>query len=304
MSQLLIKRNTLLVSIIITVGVVLYGIYFGYTTYQKLQSTEKELDITIKTSQEAIQLLEEDKNSRIAENKILLEENESIKDFLTTEQKKNLDLEKDKRQNERQIDTLEKLTTLDPELLKKYSKVFFLSENYNPPQLRDIEEKYKIRADKDLQILKEVAPFLQDMLDDANKDGVNLRVISAYRSFETQQQLKSGYVTTYGSGANQFSADQGYSEHQLGTTLDFGTPEVQGAYLSFEKTLAFDWLMKNAHEYGFVLSYPKGNSYYQYEPWHWRFVGRDLAEDLYDDKKSFYQLDQREIDSYLLKIFD
>ncbi len=52
------------------------------------------------------------------------------------------------------------------------------------------------------------------------------------------------------------------------------------------------------------MSYPKSNIYYQYEPWHWRFVGEDLAEDLHDDKKNFYELDQREIDKYLIKIFD
>ena len=52
------------------------------------------------------------------------------------------------------------------------------------------------------------------------------------------------------------------------------------------------------------MSYPKGNSYYVYEPWHWRFVGKELADDLYDENKKFYELDQREIDEYLLKIFD
>ena len=74
--------------------------------------------------------------------------------------------------------------------------------------------------------------------------------------------------------------------------------------MSFEKTPAFTWLKENAHDYGFILSYPKGNLYYQYEPWHWRFVGEDLAEDLFEDGKEFYELDQREIDEYLVDIFD
>lgn len=270
-----------------------YGSYFSYTTHKTLNTTEQALQ----TSQDTLSQLEN-------KLRILTQENENLNGILTDEQKKNLDLEKDAQRNEKKIDTLEKLTTIDPELLKKYSKVFFLSENYTPPKLRDIREEYKITPDKDLKILRDVYPFLNNMLRDAEDDGINLRVISAFRSFEQQTTLKSGYTFTYGSGANQFSADQGYSEHQLGTTVDFGTPEITGAYLSFENSPAFDWLQNNAHKYGFIMSYPKGNQYYQYEPWHWRFVGEDLADDLYDDGKSFYELDQREIDKYLIKIFD
>ncbi len=268
--------------------------YFSYSLYKKSQFN---FDTALNISNETITAL----NERIT---ILTEENKELSTFLTEGEKKNLELEREKRRNEREIDKLEKLTTIDPELLKKYSKVFFLSENYSPPEVEDVKEEYKITPGKDLQILEDVEPFLHDMLEDANEESINLRVISAYRSFETQMQLKSNYVTTYGSGANQFSADQGYSEHQLGTTVDFGTPEVTGAYMSFENTTAFTWLKLNAHKYGFILSYPSGNSYYQYEPWHWRFVGKELADDLFDDKKSFYELDQREIDKYLLEIFD
>lgn len=274
-----------------------YGSFFSYTTYNELQSTKKQLTSMIQASKDAIFQLENKLN-------LLTLENQSLTNILTDEQKKNLDLEKDVKKSEKKIDTLEKLTTIDPELLKKYSKVFFLSENYTPPKLADVREEYKIIPDKDIKILRDVYPFLNNMLQDAEDEGIDLRVISGYRSFEEQTVLKSGYSVKYGTGANQFSADQGYSEHQLGTTVDFGTPEVTGAFLSFENSLAFVWLQDNAHKYGFILSYPKGNQYYQYEPWHWRFVGEDLAEDLYDQSKSFYELDQREIDEYLIKIFD
>jgi LAS superfamily LD-carboxypeptidase LdcB len=265
--------------------------------YTKFINLQKELSITSQTSQESTTILQNQINE-------LTQKNEELMSVLTEEQKKNLDLEKLKRKNERKIDTLEKLTTLDPELLKKYSKVFFLSENYSPSKLTEIPEEFRIKEDKDLQILEEVEPFLTKLLEDAQNDGVHLRVISAYRSFDEQKSLKSNYTTTYGVGANKFSADQGYSEHQLGTTVDFGTPEVTGAYMSFEKTEAFIWLKDNAYKYGFIMSYPHDNTYYQYEPWHWRFVGEDLAEDLHDDNKNFYELDQREIDEYLLEIFD
>ena len=286
----------ILLSLVLVTGIG-YTSFVSYTTYREIKNTQSNFQNTSDISNITIELFQ----NKITE---LIEENKELTSFLTEGEKKNLELEREKRRNEREIDKLEKLTTIDPELLKKYSKVFFLSENYSPPDLEDIKEEYKITPNKDLKILEEVEPFLHDMLEDANEEGINLRVISAYRSFETQMQLKSNYVTTYGSGANQFSADQGYSEHQLGTTVDFGTPEVPGAYMSFEKTTAFEWLKANAHKYGFILSYPSGNSYYQYEPWHWRFIGTDLADDLFDDEKSFYELDQREIDKYLIKIFD
>lgn len=274
-----------------------YGGYMFYQTNQELLKTKLTLSQTTQDFTNQITDLQ-----NIITN--LTQENQNVTDILTEQQRANLDLERVKEKNEQKIDTLEKLTTIDPELLKKYSKVFFLSENYIPPKLKDINERYKIKPEKDLKVLKNISRYLEDMLDDADDDGVNLRIISAYRSFETQTKLKSNYTVTYGTGANQFSADQGYSEHQLGTTVDFGTPEVQGALLAFENTLAFSWLQKNAYKYGFILSYPKGNAYYQYEPWHWRFVGEDLAQDLHDDNKNFYELDQRQIDKYLIKIFD
>lgn len=292
-------RPGLQVSIYIVGGILLVGgIFYGtHITRVYIQNLNKEHEAEKEAVNQTLLALQAD----IAK---LTEENINLNNILTEEQKRVIDLEKEKRRDDKKIDTLEKLTTIDPELLKKYSKVFFLSENYTPPDLEDIKTEYKISSDKKLQILEDVEPYLHRLLRAANQDDVDLKVISAYRSFDQQESLKSTYTTTYGSGANAFSADQGYSEHQLGTTVDFGTTQVTGAYMSFEKTSAFVWLQKNAHEYGFILSYPKGNAYYQYEPWHWRFVGENLAEDLYDDGKQFYELDQRDIDKYLIDIFE
>jgi len=129
-------------------------------------------------------------------------------------------------------------------------------------------------------------------------------VLSGYRSFEDQNILKQHYTVQYGTGANTFSADQGYSEHQLGTTVDFTTTELGNNIEDIDGTKAFEWLEDNAYKYGFVMSYPKDNIYYQYEPWHWRFVGKDLARYLDRKNKSFYDLEQREIDEYITTLFD
>jgi LAS superfamily LD-carboxypeptidase LdcB len=203
------------------------------------------------------------------------------------------------------IGALDKLSRTDPELLKKYSKVFFLSENYEPAKVSDIDSKYAFEEGKALQVHSSVKPYLEAMLEAINGAGIETKVVSAYRSFGTQGQLKNSYKVTYGAGtANSFSAEQGYSEHQLGTTVDFTTPEVGGSLVNFQKSTAYSWLLDNAHRYGFVLSYPDNNAFYTYEPWHWRFVGVALATKLHREKIYFYDLDQREIDTYLINIFD
>lgn len=203
------------------------------------------------------------------------------------------------------VSDLQKLSKTDPQLLAKYSKVFFLNENYAPERLTAIPDDYKYSDGKAVSIQSDVWPHLKALIDDAKKANINLYISSGYRSFAEQKNLKSDYKVVYGAGtANQFSADQGYSEHQLGTALDFLTSGIGGDLDSFEGTPAHAWLVANAYRYGFILSYPKDNQYYQYEPWHWRYVGIKLATNLKTQGKNFYDLDQREIDKYLINIFE
>lgn len=230
----------------------------------------------------------------------------NLKSVLEQEQEKNNSLKDELSGIGDAVKGLEKLSITDKELLKKYSKVYFLNEHYVPISLSSIDEDLVNKKGQNLQIHSNVLPYLEDLISEANsEEGLALQALSAYRSFGTQSALKANYTLTYGAGtANQFSADQGYSEHQLGTTLDFTTKALNGNLVGFEKTPEYNWLKENAHKYGFILSYPQGNTYYKFEPWHWRYVGVDLATRLYDDNMNFYDLDQRIIDSYLAKIFD
>ena len=232
-------------------------------------------------------------------------ENTVLNDSLRTE-KANNDFFQGQIQNiAGTVGVLEKLSKTDPELLKKYSKVYFLNENYIPPKLTDIDQKYLNIKEKPQQIHAEVWPHLQKLLETAQMDGLTLQIISAYRSFGTQATLKSSYKVTYGAGtANKFSADQGYSEHQLGTTVDFTTPTIGNSFVGFDKTNEYKWLIANAYKYGFTMSYPKENTYYAFEPWHFRFVGVALATKLHEQNTYFYALDQRDIDQYLVNFFD
>lgn len=289
------SSKKLVTSLLFAITILVLFIAFGYYKYYVLG---KELESTKITFGDRVTNLE----TYISNLEL---ERTSLTDALTAEQEKNIGLERRVEELDDSLDELNKLSRIDPELLKKYSKVFFLSEHYEPTRLATITNKYLFNEDDEEKINSKVWPFLRKLLDEAEEDGIDLKVLSGYRSFATQSTIKAQYKVTYGAGtANQFSAEQGYSEHQLGTTVDF-TNETAGAGLNgFQNTPAFEWLTKNAHKYGFVLSYPPGNTYYQYEPWHWRFVGVDLASDLKEDEKYFYDLDQRDIDKYLINIFD
>ena len=234
----------------------------------------------------------------------VVKENGSLYEALFSEQQKNQAFAKQISDIASTVGTLDKLSKTDPELLQKYSKVYFLNEHYRPEKLTLINENLTFKSEKEQYVHTSVWPYLRRMVEDVNEDGLTLRVLSAFRSFDSQVSIKNGYKITYGTGANQFSADQGYSEHQLGTTIDFTTENTGTLLPSFENTDEYKWLTNNAYRYGFILSYPKGNVYYQYEPWHWRFVGVVLATKLHDERGNFYDLDQRDINPYLINIFD
>ncbi len=306
----LTKHALPLIALLLAVGVAL-----GVLLYNAHKSTLEMEARFSNESAERTQVLAV-RDARITELETILTETKSLLEETLSERdelEEDLDDEKDRNEDfEDQIEkigstvgTLDKLAKTDPELLQKYSKVYFLNEHYVPPKVVEISNKYVYREGGDPEFFHGQAyPFFKEMVEDALQDGVKLWVVSAFRSFDEQRALKGAYTVMYGSGANTFSADQGYSEHQLGTTIDFTTENRAGALDGFEATPAYTWLLKNAYKYGFVLSYPKGNAYYVFEPWHWRFVGTELAEDLYDDEKFFYDMEQREIDTYLVSIFD
>ena len=293
-----------LVVILALIGALIYG----YTVYSELRTT---LSSELKTTKET--LAERDEKLITTEALVQItrqelassEENGAeLLNLLNDEKDRNEEFEDRIDDLTGTVGKLDKLSKTDPELLIKYSRVYFLNENYIPEKIEKINSEFLVKKEEPEYINAKVADRLSDLLEDAKEDGVDLLVLSGYRSFDEQMSLKSAYTTTYGSGANALSADQGYSEHQLGTTIDFTTSLIGASLSGFENTTSYTWLQNNAYKYGFVISYPKENIYYIFEPWHWRFVGEKLAKDLHDDKGFFYGMDQREIDKYLISIFD
>ncbi len=280
------------------------ALFYAYKYYElkMAYTTEHEANATL--NYQIGEFLDKLKASNTA-NIELGSQIDDLKTLLEARTAENQTKEQQVQQLSTTVSTLDKLTKTDKELLEKYSSVYFLNENYVPASLSPIEPFFLNRPTKPEQILSGIGQHLNDLLNAAKKDNTPLQILSAYRSFGTQAALKTGYKVTYGAGtANSFSADQGYSEHQLGTAVDFTTPVTAATLVGFDKTTSYTWLTAHAYEYGFILSYPKGNTHFVFEPWHWRYVGIELAKKLHDENKYFYDLDQRDIDTYLIKFFD
>lgn len=278
--------------IMLIVVAVIGGLF--YFQYQDLNSLKKQMSYSSELASQRMAILEE----------TLATTSRELSQKLRDQQNQSIAMQDNLSGLSGTLGTLEKLSKTDRELLQKYSKVYFLSDNFVPLELANIAENYLYDKLKPQQFHAAALPFLERMLKQASLD-LSIKIVSGYRSFGTQSTLKNGYLVTYGSGANQFSADQGYSEHQLGTAVDITTDDLKPSLdVKFEETPTFVWLNNNAFKYGFILSYPKNNKYYQYEPWHWRFVGVNLAKRLHQDGINFSDMDQRTIDSYLVNIFD
>jgi D-alanyl-D-alanine carboxypeptidase len=136
----------------------------------------------------------------------------------------------------------------------------------------------------------EAAAALQHMFADYHaQSGSQLTVVSPYRSYTTQVSVYNSWVSRLGQAqADRQSARPGYSEHQTGLAVDIDTATNQG----FGATPAGSWLAQNSWKYGFIVRYQQGQDSvtgYEYEPWHFRYVGIPLATEL--QKEGFPSLE-------------
>jgi zinc D-Ala-D-Ala carboxypeptidase len=133
----------------------------------------------------------------------------------------------------------------------------------------------------------EARSAFESMRKEALKQNIDLVAFSTYRDFARQKELYNGYVAKDGQeAADRYSARPGYSEHQTGLAFDIGEAgqEEHWASASFGDTKGGKWLAENAHNYGFILRYPKGSESitgYMHESWHYRYVGKKAAAEIY-----------------------
>ncbi|MFC5465233.1 M15 family metallopeptidase [Lederbergia graminis] len=168
------------------------------------------------------------------------------------------------------------------------NKQFKLPDNYSPKDLvyPNVRFIFSEKVDK-RKMRKEAATALEKMFAGAEVDGILLAGASGYRSQATQTILYNNYVKRDGKeAADRYSARPGHSEHQTGLTMDVSGSDGKCAVQDcFGGTPEAEWIAEHAHEYGFIVRYPKGKEHitgYQYEPWHIRYVGLDIAKEIYE----------------------
>jgi D-alanyl-D-alanine carboxypeptidase len=140
---------------------------------------------------------------------------------------------------------------------------------------------------EEMHISKKISGSLEQMVGAAKQQAVDLMLASGYRSEAYQRQLYNGYVKSDGQAyADISSARPGTSEHQTGLAVDFDdskrTCETQQC---FGDTPAGKWLAQNAYKYGFIMRYTADKQSvtgYEYEPWHFRYVGKELSTEMHN----------------------
>ena len=172
------------------------------------------------------------------------------------------------------------------DLLVLVNKQYKLPSSYAPKDLVKAS-KSGIRRGENYYLRSIVIPDLTKMINDAKSEGVDLCIVSGYRSYQTQIDTYNYWLKMNNGNTSlvdTFSARAGHSQHQLGTAIDFSTNEI-GDKLGdeFSNTRASKWLYQNAHKYGFVISYPKGYENitgYKHESWHYRYIGVENAKSM------------------------
>ena len=152
------------------------------------------------------------------------------------------------------------------------NKYYNLDEEYEP-ELVNVKNWYSYGEQK---VTEEVYDQFILMFDAAKEEDLTLIINDSFRSYETQKKTHKLY-------GDAIAARAGASEHNTGLAIDIVTYGADGD--DFDQTKEFEWLSKNAHKYGFILRYPKDKEYltgYDYESWHYRYLGRDLATKVYE----------------------
>lgn len=164
-------------------------------------------------------------------------------------------------------------------LVNKYHQ---LPRDYIPGDLEMIAPDYNAST---LILRQPARVYFEAMCQAASRDGIVLKAISTFRSFLYQNQVyyknwqEEVPLEVYQAERDKVSARAGHSEHQTGLAVDINDLEE-----TFADTLEGRWLADHSYEFGFILRYPRGKEYitgYNYEPWHFRYVGAELARELY-----------------------
>lgn len=295
---------TIVIILVLTVGGFSLYKYIEYRNSNvfkllELGYTKEEVPIIekkIKKMDAILSMKHEDKLTEIIEQTYFMEKN--LSRYLSYQKKNtkkdmsdivasvNTDTDRPFYTNTKDTDMSKK----DLILVNKYYKI---SKDIEAPTVVTISNKY---AYANNQIKEDIYPYFKEMCESALTENIKLIANSGYRSYESQEKIYKAYEDSKGSEyADQYAAKQGFSEHQTGLTIDIiavGTNRN-----TFEASPAFAWLQEHAAEFGFILRFPKGKEHltgYEYESWHYRYVGKDVAQKIkklditFDEYYAFY----------------
>lgn len=162
------------------------------------------------------------------------------------------------------------------------NKYYYIEEDYVPNDLESINRKYAL---SNMRLVKPAREAFEELSKKAQEEDLNIIAMSSYRSYSYQVNLYNRYVKKDGKeAADTYSGRPGHSEHQTGLAVDVYN-KVED-YTDFEITKEFEWMQQHAHEYGFILRFPKNKENetgYRYESWHYRYVGKEIASYIHDN---------------------
>ena len=289
------KIIIILSSIIVVIFIILMVFLFNTNSKDK----DKDKDIDNVKDNESTEKVKEKEDNEFSKLSYYKEENLdryksyetnnpnlSIEDIVT---KVNLNLDKEIYTDTRPS------TNLNTNYLL-VNKFNYLDSNYIPENLELLDNSY---AKSGIYLVKEAKDNIERLISDAKNDGMNIRVISAYRSYSYQENLYNNYVKNDGvENADTYSARPGYSEHQTGLVVDI--TRAFDDFNNFENTNEYNWMLENAHNYGFILRYPKDKediTTYSFEAWHYRYVGVELAQKIKASNLTFDEYYVRYLES-------
>lgn len=193
------------------------------------------------------------------------------------------------------LDSIER----DPSVEILVNKEYHLTESDIPDDLVTVEVDTILDNPEVNQLRSVAADALKEMFLAAEEDSFKLYARSGYRSYQTQVQLFEANVEKHGEEkAATFSARPGESEHQTGLVMDVTAESVDYQLTEeFGETIEGVWVAENAHRFGFIVRYPKDKeeiTQYIYEPWHLRYIGKDLATLVYDSGLAYEEFIEKE----------
>lgn len=160
------------------------------------------------------------------------------------------------------------------------NKEYGVGRGYEPKDLRILN----VLSNKTIELREEAAENAEMLFEKAKEEGIYLMAVAGYRTYDFQEMLYNNEVSMNGKEyADKYVARPGYSEHHTGLVIDLMSADDVSLTEDFDQTVEFRWLQENMSDYGFILRYPKGKEHitgYNYEPWHIRYVGVDIAKEI------------------------